>query len=1035
MHSTQAVSIYSSISIFQRLIYFFVLILFENFSYAQSQESHTLEKQEIQVIPEKSSPQSAEDFVSLGKTYTQMELKGQAIEAYQKALELEPSNGDIKVALAYAYLFDQQLEKSLFLFQEIIQEHSQNVDALIGIGRIKKLQNHFTEAKEYYLQASSIDPHRQEIQTALTQLNELLLKEDKQQLIEKANHLVKEELFQEAIPIYQQLIKTDSREPDYVFQIGKLYVQLKQYSQAIEYLNRVLELKQDHEDAKIALAYVYLFEKNLKMSESLFETVLKQQPASVDALLGLGRVREVQGRYNEAKALYEQGLKIEPHHQEIQERLAHLHPSDSPKKKQPSSQENVVNSSQEQKSPSKLTLNSEEKHLAQEAKQRLDQKDYQQAIQLYLQLIRSQPNQADFHFLIGQAYSRSNQKTQAMAAFNRAIELNAEHQDARVSLAYLYMAEGNLEKSDALFRIVLNHSPKYVDAIVGLGRIKLLQKHPEEAKKLFQEALSIESTHQLAKESLMQLNGSSTLSKKRVPEWVKQQLEESKRLEQQQDFHQALCIYQKLVQAFPKNSDYLFKLGQLYTRIKQPQLAKEAFYQVLALDANHHDARSALAYLYLFDQDLSTSQLLFEMVLEIHPSHAEALAGLGQIAAKKRCLNIAEEYFVQALRQDANQVFALTHYGNLLREQKRWQFAKSTYLHLKELEPTDFVIPKILFDLRGYTDPSWLVKGTYAEEEERDQESDQPVARLVDWTKQIECILPVHDRLRCSLRVIRQEIKQINLLSKTNLYDAWIDSYIFKTEFFFTPKWTLSMFGNLTEAKNKSRKSILRTIQDRLFNPGILARYEDLSQRFYAQALYTPFLTRDFKKQRTYLIKIGDIGISYEKDFCYQSKLGSRADYYFYEDRVHNRAYWLTGWAQTGLIPFEENVAFRYQIDYRRFKKEVPDYYTFQYQLTHWLSLRYSQTWCDSWYLEAEFWHGWRWTKGKDPQSPLIPDIQDIPFEDLPITTVFSYIDRFVISLTKTFGDRWQVNLGAQGTRDSFDYTTWLVEGTVCYRF
>lgn len=99
-------------------------------------------------------------------------------------------------------------------------------------------------------------------------------------------------------------------------------------------------------------------------------------------------------------------------------------------------------------------------------------------------VVRTDPDDAEGHYLIGRAYRMSGDGDQAAASFRRAIELSAELVDAKVALASLSLDQGDYAGADALYvelgrmggsasgaPLALTGRLGRVEALVGLGRL------------------------------------------------------------------------------------------------------------------------------------------------------------------------------------------------------------------------------------------------------------------------------------------------------------------------------------------------------------------------------------------------------------------------------------------------------------------------------------------------------------------------------------------------------------------------------------
>lgn len=92
----------------------------------------------------------------LGSTYDRMKDTKHAIEAYRKALDLEPDNLDAERALAKALLNDNQLTAALQAFKDIAAGDPSDAEAYLRISEIERRQGNYEEALTTLKKAKSL---------------------------------------------------------------------------------------------------------------------------------------------------------------------------------------------------------------------------------------------------------------------------------------------------------------------------------------------------------------------------------------------------------------------------------------------------------------------------------------------------------------------------------------------------------------------------------------------------------------------------------------------------------------------------------------------------------------------------------------------------------------------------------------------------------------------------------------------------------------------------------------------------------------
>ncbi len=101
---------------------------------------------------------SAKEEFALGAAYDQLKRQKDAIDAYQRAADLEPEDVDTLRALAQALLNDNQLDAALKQYQEINEADPDDVATLIHICEIQRRQGKFDDALTTVRKAVKKDP-------------------------------------------------------------------------------------------------------------------------------------------------------------------------------------------------------------------------------------------------------------------------------------------------------------------------------------------------------------------------------------------------------------------------------------------------------------------------------------------------------------------------------------------------------------------------------------------------------------------------------------------------------------------------------------------------------------------------------------------------------------------------------------------------------------------------------------------------------------------------------------------------------------
>lgn len=231
--------------------------------------------------------------------------KKQAIQLYLKALQTDPKREDIRVALGYAYLFDNQWDESKKVFRQVVHEDAANSAALAGLGALDFKQSKYKEAEDLFQRALKNDANQP---TALFYL---------------ANLRLKQKNYQEAEKLYTRLLKVEPHNDDALAGLARIAAQQNQLDKAEQYDLEALDVNPNNEAALEFFASLFLKQKNYPRALQLYTKLLQIAPDNSDYQEGLLTVQEApieeqaeklqQSKdYAGAAVLYRQLIELSP---------------------------------------------------------------------------------------------------------------------------------------------------------------------------------------------------------------------------------------------------------------------------------------------------------------------------------------------------------------------------------------------------------------------------------------------------------------------------------------------------------------------------------------------------------------------------------------------------------------------------------------------------------------------------------------------------------------------------------------------------
>lgn len=180
---------------------------------------------------------------------------------------------------------------------------------------------------------------------------------------------------------------------------------------------------------------------------------------------------------------------------------------------------------------------------------------------------------ADGYYQEGVALLRADPQG-AFVSFQRAVQANPGHKDARYYLGHLYAQRGKLHEAEQEFREVLRIDPDYSEAYTYLGQVLALLDRWDEAIEAYRRALAnpLYVTPDLARFHL------------------------GRALAHQGDMENAIQAYEDALLVRPlrvPEEALRLELGRAYYRLGRDEQAREALVRVVSLDQNGQYAEAA----------------------------------------------------------------------------------------------------------------------------------------------------------------------------------------------------------------------------------------------------------------------------------------------------------------------------------------------------------------------------------------------------------------------------------------------------------
>lgn len=256
--------------------------------------------------------------------------------------------------------------------------------------------------------------------------------------------------------------------------------------------------------------------------------------------------------------------------------------------------------------------------------------DFQQAANIFLQLIEDDANDAVAYNCLGVMQNRMRQFEEAEKSLCHALELNPENPDALCNMGALFISTHRLEEAKNYLEKVIQINPNYPEAHSNLGLIQMEQGLFEEAELSFRRAIK---------------------SKPNCPEIFNDlglnQIKRGLLVEAESSFRHAIELKPDFPEAFNN-------LGIVQKDINRLEEAAKTIYHAIKLNPNYAEAYNSLGSVLTDAAYNEVAEKCFYRAIRLRPNYSPSYHNLGVLFIHTNRFEEAETCFCQALKLNPN---------------------------------------------------------------------------------------------------------------------------------------------------------------------------------------------------------------------------------------------------------------------------------------------------------------------------------------------------------------------------------------------
>ncbi|MEO0837370.1 MAG: tetratricopeptide repeat protein [Cyanobacteria bacterium J06643_5] len=281
--------------------------------------------------------------------------------------------------------------------------------------------------------------------------------------------------------------------------------------------------------------------------------------------------------------------------------------------------------------------------------------EYKQAIKLFSQAIRINPEYSSAYNLRGDAYYRLGEYEKSQQDSSAAIRNNPNDANAYYDRAFSLYFAGEFNGAIIDYNQAIKLNPDFANAYYGRGLARHEIKENEKAIKDLNQAIAINPKFT-----------SAYFQRGIIHREMKEKLEAIK------DFDEAIKINPKYTEAY-------YERGKTRYVLNEKAAAKKDFSKVIELDSSYIDAYIARADIHT---DLGYPKQAYEdyeKAIEMNPEDPKAYIHRGKYRFQMRDIEGAIENYDKAIELDFTQATAYNNRGNAYLELGKWNKALTNY--------------------------------------------------------------------------------------------------------------------------------------------------------------------------------------------------------------------------------------------------------------------------------------------------------------------------------------------------------------------
>jgi tetratricopeptide (TPR) repeat protein len=316
------------------------------------------------------------------------------------------------------------------------------------------------------------------------------------------------------------------------------------------------------------------------------------------------------------------------------------------------------------------------------------------------------------HFTLGRLYLRTDQAPKAVESLNRVVSLNPGSLPARLALAQAHAANKSLPMAIETLELIVDDEPR---AAAPLGQYQEQAGRFRDAAISYTKALEVNPmSPEIKARRIAALFGANDLpgaaaaaadAQRQHPGDARFPRLRARALFDGGSRNDGLTVLEQAARTFPKDSNTLYQLADMYKDAGRQPDAEKTLRQLLTVEPGNANALNYLGYLLALKGDRIDEAIdLVRKALVVEPENGAFLDSLGWAYYRKGDMGEAEKYLGQAASRLPRNSEVQDHFGDVLARRGRLPDAVEAWMRALDGDGGDIdraEIQKKINDARG----------------------------------------------------------------------------------------------------------------------------------------------------------------------------------------------------------------------------------------------------------------------------------------------------------------------------------------------